>query len=228
MYTGILHTHYLVVTLFLLIYVIKTILLLSDKNDLLVRFTKKVKIAEMIISVLFLVTGIFLATQLTFGGKYDYLFWIKLVMVFSSIPIAIVGFKRQNKILAALSLLLITGSFGLAEVYHKKKGIAKTNPNAPAVAANDGKALYMANCVLCHGADGKLGASGAKDITATTLDVSQIKELILNGKGLMPAAQVNAEQAAAIADYVTTLKGPGSTSYIWQSNNLSAMNLPGR
>ncbi len=53
MYKGILHSHYLVVTLFLLIYVIKTILLLSNKNDLLATFTKKVRIAEMIISFVF-------------------------------------------------------------------------------------------------------------------------------------------------------------------------------
>src|SRR6478609_248392 len=106
MYKVILHTHYLVVTLFLLIYVIKTILLLSNKNDLLASFVKKTRIAEMIISFLFLGTGIYLATQLPFGGKYDYLFWIKICMVFASIPIAIIGFKKSNKILAALSLLL--------------------------------------------------------------------------------------------------------------------------
>ena len=94
---GILHSHYLVVVLFLLIYVIKTILLLSNKNDLLLKFSKKVKIAEIIISVLFLVTGIYLSTQLPLGGKYDYLFWVKLIMVFLAIPIAVLGFKKSNK-----------------------------------------------------------------------------------------------------------------------------------
>ena len=206
MYKGVLHTHYLVVTLFLFIYVIKTILLLSNKNDLLVNFTKKVKVFEMIVSALFLITGIYLATQLPFGGKYDYLFWIKLVMVFASIPVAVIGFKRQNKILAALSLLLITGAFGLAEVYSKKKGITKQSSEV--VSSNDGKALYEAKCVLCHGDDGKLGLTGAKDISATAMDVAAMKEIILKGKGAMPPAQVTEEQAAAIADYVQgTIKG---------------------
>lgn len=205
MYKGILHTHYLVVTLFLLIYVIKTILLLSNKNELLASFTKKVKIFEMIVSALFLVTGIYLATQLPFGSKYDYLFYIKLVMVFASIPVAIIGFKKSNKVLAALSLLLITGSFGLAEAYHKRKAIPKEDA---AGMANDGASLYKANCVVCHGNDGKLGLSGAKDLSISTLGVAEMKELILHGKGLMPAAQVNEEQAAAIADYVNgNLKG---------------------
>lgn len=204
MYKGFLHTHYLVVTLFLLIYVIKTILLLGNRTDLLKKFSKTFRIPEMIVSFLFLITGIYLALQLPFGGKYDYLFWIKLVMVFSSIPLAVIGFKKENKILAALSLLLITGSFGLAEVYHKKKALADNST----MAANDGKALYEANCKLCHGDNGKLGMAGAKDISVSTLDLAGLKDIIIHGKGAMPAAAVNDEQAQAIANYVNTnIKG---------------------
>jgi mono/diheme cytochrome c family protein len=207
MYKGFLHTHYLVVTLFLLIYVVKTILLLSDKRDLLANFTRKVKVFEMIVSALFLITGIYLATQLPFNGKYDYLFWIKLIMVFASIPLAIIGFKRGNKILAALSLLLITGSYGIAEVYSKRKGIAKDGA-AQNIAANDGKALYNANCASCHGADGKLGASGAMDISTSQLDVQGMKDIILHGRNLMQPVNVSDEQATAIATYVNeNIKG---------------------
>lgn len=201
MYKGILHTHYLVVTLFLIIYVIKTILLLSNKIDLLQAFTKKVKVPEMVISFLFLATGVYLATQLPFGSKYDYLFWIKIAMVVLSIPLAVIGFKKQNKMLAALSLLLITGSFGLAEVYHKRKAIAADSSE---VVSNDGKTLYEAKCALCHGGDGKLGAAGAKDLTGLTSSVEEIKAVIINGKNSMPAADVTPEQAAAIAEYVVT------------------------
>ena len=201
MYKGILHTHYLVVTVFLLIYVIKTVLLLSNKNDLLAKFTKKIKVPEMIVSFLFLGTGIYLMTQLPFGGKYDYLLWIKIAMVLSSIPLAVIGFKKSNKALAALSLLLITGSFGLAEVYHKKKGIAK-EVETSTIASNDGKSLYEANCILCHGSEGKLGMAGAKDLTTSALDLAGIKEIILHGKGAMAAVSVNEEEATAISEYV--------------------------
>lgn len=202
MYKGFLHTHYLVVTLFLLIYVIKTILLLSNKNDLLANFTRKVKVFEMIVSALFLITGIYLATQLPFNGKYDYLFWIKIVMVLASIPLAVIGFKKGNKMLAALSLLLITGSYGIAEVYSKRKGIAKTETSSSTTSTNDGAALYTQNCSLCHGGDGKLGASGASDISATHLDVAGIKDVILNGKGNMTPIRVSEEHAEMIAEYV--------------------------
>jgi len=200
MVTGILHTHYLVVILFLLIYVIKTILLLSDKNELLAIFTKKTKVFEIIVSFLFLATGIFLMTQLSYNGKYDYLFYIKIAMVLASIPIAIVGFRKSKKGLAVLSLLLILGSFALAESYHKRKGISKTSEVLADV--TDGKTLYQANCASCHGSDGKLGVGGAKNLTATLMDEVSIKEIIVHGKGLMPAAQVNDDQAAEIAHYV--------------------------
>lgn len=207
-----LHTHYLVVTLFLLIYVIKTILLLSDKNDLLAKFTKKTRIAEMIISSLFLLTGIYLMTQLPFQSKFDYLFWVKIVLVFASIPIAIIGFKKSNKVMAALSLLLITVSFGLAEVYSKRKNIPKDS--AGTVASSDGKALYEMKCLMCHGADGKLGLAGAKDISATTLDAATIKQIILNGKNTMQPVAATDEEAASIADYVTNTIRTGPANNI--------------
>jgi uncharacterized membrane protein SirB2/cytochrome c5 len=200
MYKGFLHTHTLVVTLFLIIYVVKTILLLSDKTDLLAKFTKKVRIAEMIISSLFLITGIYLATTLPFGGKYDYLFFIKVGMVLISIPLAVIGFKRSNKTLAALSLLLITGSYGLAEVYSKRKGTPKDT--GVTIASNDGKSLYEAKCSLCHGNDGKHGTAGALDLSITKLDAAGILEVVSNGRGAMPKPALSAEEANAITEYV--------------------------
>ncbi len=209
MYKGFLHTHYLVVIIFLLIYVVKTILLLSDKKELLASFTKKTRIVEMIVSALFLITGIYLTMHLPFQGKYDYLFYIKVCMVLASIPIAIIGFKRGNKILAALSLLLITGSFGIAEVYVKKKNVPKDA--LAAAPTTDAKAGYEGRCGMCHGVDGKLGMAGAKDISATMLDAATIKDIILHGRNsMMPVIGVEDEEAALIADYVFTTirKGP--------------------
>ena len=197
MYKGILHTHTLVVTLFFLIYVIKTVLLLSNRQDLLQRFSKFIKIPEMIISVLFLVTGIYLLTQV---AEIKSTLWIKLALVALSIPVAIIGFKKGNKILAALSLLMITASYGLAEMGRKQKVVV--------VEGLDGKIVYEANCKLCHGVDGKLGASGAADISKTIMDAATIKQTILQGKGSMNPVEMPDEQAAAVAAYVeSNIKG---------------------
>jgi mono/diheme cytochrome c family protein len=199
MYKGFLHTHTLVVTLFLLIYVIKTILLLGNKKDVLQKFTKVIKVPEMIISALFLITGIYLATQQPFGGKYDYLLWVKIAMVMASIPLAVIGFKKANKVLAALSLLLITGSYGLAEVYAKRKAIQVEKPIA---VSTDGYGLYEANCALCHGTNGDKGVAGAANLRITAMDAAELKKVILKGKGSMPAIQVSEEDAQSITDYV--------------------------
>ena len=61
MYKGFLHTHYLVVTIFLLIYVVKTILLLSNKNDLLDLMGKRSEEVEKYAKT----------NRLKFDDKYD-------------------------------------------------------------------------------------------------------------------------------------------------------------
>ncbi len=199
-YSIILKVHYISVTLFFLHYVIKTILLLANKQETLQKYTKPTRIPEMVISFLFLLSGIYMLTQM---GSIQKLLWIKILMVFASIPLAVIGFKKGNKILAALSLLLITASYGLAEMSRKKAKVAM-----PAELAMDGKAIFQANCVLCHGADGKAMLSGASDLTALNLSHAEYINSITNGKGAMAAYKsvLSAEQIEAVATYTEGLK----------------------
>lgn len=201
MFKPFLITHQIVVTIFFLIYVIKTVLLLSNKQDVLAKFTKISKVPEMIVSTLFLVTGVYLLTQLPVIKP---MMWVKITMVLASIPVAVIGFKKGNKILASLSLLMITASYGLAEMSRKQNLSVSTEQTT----SLDGKVLYEANCASCHGNDGKLGMAGAMDISKTALDPSGIKNIVQNGRGVMPAASVTEEQAHAIAEYVhSSIKG---------------------
>lgn len=194
-------THRIAVTLFFLIYVIKTVLLLSNRADLLQKFTKSTKVIEMIVSALFLITGVWLMMQLP---HISTMLWVKIVLVLSSIPIAIVGFKKSNKILAAFSLLLITASYGLAEVQKKKreKGevVAESNVN--------GQELYTTKCANCHGSDGKLGFSNAADLSKTSISTDSIKQVILKGRNTMVPVDLTEEQSAAVTAYVESeIKG---------------------
>ncbi|HWY13475.1 MAG TPA: cytochrome c [Bacteroidia bacterium] len=194
-------THRISVTLFFLIYVVKTVLLLSNRADLLQKFTKATKVIEMIVSALFLITGVWLMTQL---AHIETILWVKIIIVLASIPIAVVGFKKGNKILAALSLLLITAAYGLGEVgkKHREKG---TEVSANVI---DGKEIYEAKCIVCHGGDGKAGLSGASDLSRTQLSTDSIKNIILNGRNTMVKVPITEEQASAVAAYVEgTLKG---------------------
>lgn len=202
METGIRHTHLLSVILFLLIYLIKTVLLLSNKNEGLAKFTKVVKVPEMIVSTLFLATGIYLLTQIP---EIKSLLIIKIIAVLISIPLAIIGFKKKNKVLAVLSLLLIIGAYGMAEMSKKQKSksmetISGSNLN--------GQELFNASCISCHGADGKLGLMEASDLSISTMELTAKIEIIKNGKGAMtPFAEIlTEEQIKAVAEYSESLK----------------------
>ena len=118
MATGMLHSHTLFVVLFTLIYLIKTILLLSDKDDLLEKFKKKTKVLEMIVSFGFLATGIYLMILLP---EINMFLIIKIALVLASIPLAVVGYKKKNKVLATLSFFLIIVAFGLAQKAKNEK-----------------------------------------------------------------------------------------------------------
>jgi cytochrome c6 len=52
--------------------------------------------------------------------------------------------------------------------------------------AEQGASLYTMHCAQCHGEDGKLGSSGAKDLSISKLSDQKILHIIKNGKGAMP------------------------------------------
>lgn len=212
MFTGLLHTHKLVVILFILLYLIKTTLLLIGKKETLANFSKKARIPEMIISTLFLLTGAVMLFQLP---EINQFMIFKIVAVFASIPLAVIGFKKSNKGLAILSFVLLIGSYGLAEMsrrYVKKVEVADAsvaNANASNYdAVAHGKALYAGNCVACHGEDGKAGIAGAKNLTISQLDEAGIINIISNGKNAMPPYKkvFNEQEINALTKYVQSIK----------------------
>lgn len=200
MYKAVYYTHLASVILFLVIYLVKTVLLLANSTEKLSRITKAVKVPEMIISFLFLGTGVYMLTQLPEINKFMI---IKLVCVFVSIPLAIIGFKKSNKILASIAFLLIVAAYGLAEM-SKKRSAVPGNENA----SMDGKTIYTANCVKCHGDDGKAGIMGAADLSETTLDKVAIHSIIKDGKGQMAgfSGTLTDAQIDAVIAYVNSLK----------------------
>ena len=93
MYKAIFYTHLVSVNLFLLIYLVKTILLVANKNEALAKFNKINKVPEMIISTLFLVSGIYLLTQI---GTTKFLI-IKIAIVFVIIYLWVVQMLKDEK-----------------------------------------------------------------------------------------------------------------------------------
>ena len=50
----------------------------------------------------------------------------------------------------------------------------------------DAQALFIKRCATCHGSEGNLQLSGAKNITLSQLSSDEIKNQIIHGKGGMP------------------------------------------
>lgn len=199
--------HTISVMLFLLTYVIKTILLFTSKSRL-AGYTKATKVPEMIISTVFLVTGIWLFIQL---GGIRFFQIIKLAFVFISIPVAVIGFKKQKPALALLSLFLMVGAYGLAEMSKNKPFIpAKVNiAEGSDMAALAGKKVYLENCAFCHGADGKKGYRNAPDLSHTAMDAGAIAQMVREGsRGKMPGYKmvISDENIAALSEYVESLR----------------------
>ncbi len=213
LFTALFHTHKLVVLLFAAIYLIKTILLLVGSTNGLDKFTKIIKIPEMIISLLFLLTGGYLIMGI---AAFDMLFILKLVFVFASIPLAIIGFKKKKKLFAVISIFLIIGAYGLAEVHksrlgkrHDFKEEVITDPAAQNYVLNlHGKALYNAQCTVCHGDSGSAGLSGAKDLQLSKKTDAEISAIINTGKSTMPKmdGKFNAQEMKALVSYVKSLR----------------------
>ena len=74
----------------------------------------------------------------------------------------------------------------------------------------DGKSVYAAKCVVCHGVDGtaKPMAKGSANLNDPAFQArataEEIAKIILDGKGKMPknAGKITPDQARAIAEYV--------------------------
>ncbi|MEN7547311.1 cytochrome c [Rapidithrix thailandica] len=212
MYTELFVTHKITVQLFLLIYLIKSVLLLINKQAALEKITKVIKVPEMIISFLFLATGIGMLFQVP---EVPVLLMAKFAVVAMAIPVAIIGFKKQNKGLALLSFIMIVGAYGMAEINKKKKtkrveiaGEVATDPaNASYNLQAHGKVVYSSYCTTCHGEGGDLGAAGAKNLKESQLNTEEILQIIVNGKNAMPAYKALEEQEVkAVTSYVESLK----------------------
>ncbi len=202
MYKIIFYAHLISVNVFLVVYLYKLFLLLANKDEKLTKFSKDVKVAEMIISFLFLFTGIYMMTQIP---EIKSMLLIKIVAVLASIPLAVIGFKKKKKVLAVASIILIIAAYGLAEMSKKQKSKVAEGVSESSV---NGEELYVANCAKCHGADGKLNLMGAKDLSVSTMDLNARIEVIKNGKGAMAAfsGMLNEQQIKAVATYTETLK----------------------
>ena len=199
--------HVISVMLFLLTYSIKTILLFTSKSKL-ENYTSLTKVSEMIISTIFLITGIWLFVII---GGIKTMQIIKLILVFISIPIAIIGFKKHKRGMALIALVLIVCAYGVAEMSKNKPYIPKkvelVGGSNSSIA--DGALVYHSNCAFCHGDDGKKMYRNAADLTKSALINDEIIQMVREGsRGKMPSYNIilSDENMRAVAKFVSNFQ----------------------
>ncbi|MFD3001379.1 SirB2 family protein [Pontibacter toksunensis] len=211
-----LHTHILVVVLFLVFFAIKAVLLLLNKRDTLDRMRSKTKIVDIVLGILILITGGYLL--FLYSGRIPTYLIVKIVFVLLAIPLGIIGIKKESKGLTVLSLLIFLYVYGVAET--NSLAMNKEEPSVapitntttelpvkkapeeitPAEAAQEeilnamgetlmanAKAIYTQVCATCHGEDGGKGLGGAALLTQSQLTLNDRINVIEKGRGLMPA-----------------------------------------
>ncbi len=90
----------------------------------------------------------------------------------------------------------------------KTAAASASGDNAKTKASNrKGKLIYKQYCQLCHGVDGKLALSGAKDLSISTIDMEERIDQITNGRGMMTPYKdiLSKEQIQAVAEYLDEL-----------------------
>ena len=82
------------------------------------------------------------------------------------------------------------------------------------VSAQSGADLFKAKCAMCHGPDGKGQTTMGKNFGLRPLSSpevqkqsdAQLKDIVLKGKGKMPAQKVTDAQAGDLVKFVRSLK----------------------
>lgn len=103
---NIIHLHMIFAILFLISYAIKSLLFLSGKQDAFLAYKKKTLLFETLFSIGFLIFGFWVFIFHIKSGAYKNMHWLdpKITLALIAIPLGIVGFKKENKIMVSVSL----------------------------------------------------------------------------------------------------------------------------
>lgn len=87
-------------------------------------------------------------------------------------------------------------------------GALATSEPEGAASASPGEKVYALHCVLCHGKDGTLGISGAKDLTTSVLSREEMVALVTKGRGAMMAYEkvLTKAEIEAVVEHVRALR----------------------
>jgi mono/diheme cytochrome c family protein len=173
-------------------------------------------LGEMVIPMLFLATGIYLAINSPYATQPWFI--VKMIAIVASIVLGIITFRRNSKILGVVTLLIFAYIIGLSytktpQLKSQQSVLAANskkddtfNPNSPGYdSVAHGAYLYQTlGCTGCHGKDGALGAAGAANLQISMISNEDIQKTIRDGRKNMPAfkSTLSDIEIRALAAYV--------------------------
>ncbi len=118
---NIIHLHLVFAVLFLVSYTIKSLLFLSGKQEAFLIYKKKTLLVETLFSVGFLVFGFWMLLFHIKSGGYKSMHWLdpKITLALIAIPLGILGFKKENKIMVITSLAFFLVSLVIGLMHYK-------------------------------------------------------------------------------------------------------------
>lgn len=221
--TRILDFHVILVSLFILFFLYKTLLLVLGKKSLLYQIRQKTKTLEIGVGVLILATGAYLMNTLSVVPIH---LIVKIILVVIAIPLGIIGLRRENKIITWIALLLFIYIYSIAVT--KRLDFKQTQANRIAFSIEElgmntaenildannsatiqqGKVIYKVLCVECHGDEGKISLPEAANLSESKLSLDEKVEIIMHGKGIMRGydSELSEQEITLVAAYTETLK----------------------
>ena len=220
MYTGMLHSHSGIVTLYLVLLLVKAVLLLVNKKEALQKVRTKTRFLEIGLGSLFIITGVYLSfVSAAVDGAY---FWVKIIAIIAIVPLGIISFKREQKPLAILTLALFGYTYAISETksldlqsnlqeYYANSDMPEKSFDPQAAGyevMNHGEYVYNKNCTSCHGKKGAAQWSGSNNLQHSKLNYQGTKAWIQNGQNKMPPYEnyLSEQEIEAAAKYVVQLQ----------------------
>ncbi len=110
----------------------------------------------------------------------------------------------EKKMLYSKYIIGLTGVLALCFL----GACADDGSNKNEALSNVGKTVYMQQCMACHGVQGNAQLGGAANLTQTVLPLSEVENIVKNGKGVMvPYKNILSEaQIQAVSIYVMGLR----------------------
>lgn len=111
----------------------------------------------------------------------------------------------MNRVLFFFSLCMLISACGGNETVEDTSEPVSNEP----ISLEDARAVYTLNCASCHGPDGTLQASNAKDLSVSKLNASEIEQMIRKGndKGMMPYEEMlSTAEIKGVVKFVQNLR----------------------